>query len=73
MQAISEQMQNDLLQMLSLQRRISTLGVGSSNYESWMRTLLKQSGEFVVKYNPTSYTICMDAEGQPKVSFTWSP
>lgn len=72
MQSLTEQMQNDLFKMLELQKRIHTLGEGSSNYEPWMRTLLKQLGEFVAKYSPESYTVCVDADGQPKASFTWS-
>lgn len=72
MPAMSEQMQNDLLTISDLQRRIRQLAVSSSSYEPLMRNLLEKLGEFIAKHRPTSYTISVGAEGQPNASFTWS-
>lgn len=71
MSVISEDMQKDLLLIIRLQRQIQRINEDSQNYETIIQNLLRRSGEFVSKYNPTEYTITTDEQGKPKLSFTW--
>ncbi len=72
MNVISEDMQKDLLLIIRLQRQIQRINEDSRNYETIIQNLLRRSGEFVNKYNPTEYTIATDEQGKPRVSFSWT-
>jgi hypothetical protein len=71
MNAISEEMQKDMLLIIHLQQQIRRINEDSLKFEPTIQNFLKRSSEFVSKYNPVEYTFTTDEQGKPKFSFSW--
>ena len=73
MVSLSEKAQKDLFSILKLQKNIRGIGAGSTaQWEPSTQNLLKEVSEFVKEHAPTSFTLSVDDNGNPNVSFTWS-
>lgn len=74
MEALSGEMQNDLIELWKIQSDVQAQVrfKGSDWIETKLRELLEAVRKFVSKYSPESYTVGVGVPLGASVSFTWT-